>query len=98
MLKLYYGIDKYLQVGYLNPNNPFVQLDGNDSNNSWKDRNYDANLHTVLFTLPTEVKSLAEFYQSTTSEKMRTSTLNLPVKLWGVCTSNFSLSAITPLK
>ena len=70
MLKLYYGIDKYLQVGYLNPNNPFVQLDGNDSNNSWKDRNYDANLHTVLFTLPTEVKSLAEFYQSTTSEKM----------------------------
>ena len=67
MLKLYYGIDKYLEVGHLNRDNWLVKLDGNDTI-SFKDDNYDVKNHTILCALPTEVKSVKEFLDTSSND------------------------------
>ena len=67
MLKLYYGIDKYLEVGHLNRDNWLVQLDGNDTI-SFKDDKYDKGEHTILCALPTEVKSVKEFLDTASED------------------------------
>lgn len=63
MLKLYYAENKYLEIGHLNINNTVVAA----AANLMRKENYEAGDTQVPFSLPSEVKTLEEFYNTVTT-------------------------------